>query len=59
MSATDFEGVRRTDVNALTCHVGEGATSCCLGAMQRPGGAARHITQRSKLTTQNRENTTL
>lgn len=58
MWATDFEGVRQTDVNALTCHLGEGATSCCLGAMQRPGGAAHRIAQRSKPTTQNRENTT-
>lgn len=45
-------------MNALACDVGEGATSCCLGALQRPGGAAHRIAQRSKLTTQKREKTT-
>lgn len=34
----------------FTCFVGEGATSRCLGTMQRVGGTAHHLAQRSKQT---------
>lgn len=34
----------------FTCSLGKGETTCCLGKMQRIGGAAHDVPQRSKLT---------